>query len=356
MGDLLIIPSPRNAEGYVPLSRSRQGRLFKKHILNLGQLQYEGQTFNLDDSWYAKLKHNFNAGVADIVQVPLADAQNRHSEDPSRNLGEVVDVERDGQKVYAIIDARQDADKFGTTYLGSSAFLHMNYKDTATQERVGPALLHVCVTNRPYITGLEDYQEVIAATADETEDIIVRGGQETVAMTKEELLEQLKAEHGIDVEALEQQATAKADTAQLTSAIMDALKDTGAGVKLSDGQLEAGDVVGAIVELAGKNEALTEQVVKLTRKQAEREVDGYIGVGRLLPKSRTRAVEEILMGRGIEDFLAPEKEPYVKLNSQVGQAPPDGEQKQHENVDEEIVRLTQQHSAMFSKDHNGGQK
>jgi hypothetical protein len=351
MGDLLIIPSPRNAEGYVPLSRSRQGRLFKKHILNLGPLQYEGQTFNLDDNWYAKLKHNFNAGVADIVQVPLADAQNRHSEDPSRNLGEVVDVERDGKKVYAIIDARQDAEKFGTTYLGSSAFLHMNYKDTATQERVGPALLHVCVTNRPYITGLEDYQEVIAATADETEDIIVLG-QETVAMTKEELLEQLKAEHGIDVEALEQQASAKTDTAQLTTAIMEALKDTGAGVKLSDGQLEAGDVVGAIVELAGKNEVLTEQVTALTRKQAEREVDGYISAGRLLPKSRNRAIEEVLLGRGIEDFLAPEKEPYVKLGHQVGSAPPDGEQKQHQNVDEEIMRLTQQHTAIFSKDNH----
>lgn len=352
MGDLLIIPSPRNAEGYVPLTRSRQGRLFRKHILNLGQLKYEGQTFDLDDSWYAKLKHNFNAGVADIVQVPLADAQNRHSEDPSRNLGEVVDVERDGKKVYAIIDARQDAEKFGSTYLGSSAFLHMNYKDTATQERVGPALLHVCVTNRPYITGLEDYQEVIAATADETEDdIIVLGGQETGAMTKEELLEALKAEHGIDVAALEQQASAKADTAQLTSAIMDALKDTGAGVKLSDGQLEAGDVVGAIVELAGKNEALTEQVVALTRKQAEREVDGYISVGRLLPKSRNRAIEEVLMGRGIEDFLAPEKEPYVRLNNQVGSAPPDGEQKQQENVDEEIIRLAAEHSQLFSKDH-----
>jgi hypothetical protein len=227
----------------------------------------------------------------------------------------------------------------------------MNYKDTATQERVGPALLHVCVTNRPYITGLEDYQEVIAATADETEDdIIVLGGQETVAMTKEELLEQLKAEHGIDVEALTEQASAKADTAQLTSAIMDALKDTGAGVKLSDGQLEAGDVVGAIVELAGKNEVLTDQVATLTRKQAEREVDGYISVGRLLPKSRNRAIEEILLGRGVEDFLSPEKEPYVRLNDQHGQAPPDGEQKQQENVDEEIMRLTAQHSQMFSKD------
>jgi hypothetical protein len=348
MGDLCIIPSPRNAEGYVPLSRSRQGRLFKKHILNLGQLQYEGQVFDLDENWYSRLKHNFNTGVADIVQVPLADANNRHSEDPSRNLGEVVDVERDGNKVYAIIDARQDADKFGTTYLGSSAFLHMNYKDTSTQERVGPALLHVCVTNRPYITGLEDYQEVIEATADETEDIIVLG-QET-AVTKEELLEQLKAEHGIDVAALQAQAEAAPDTTQLTSAIMDALKDSGAGVKLSDGQLESGDVVGAIVELAGKNEVLTDQVATLTRKAAEGEVDGYIKVGRLLPKSRNRAIEEILLGRGVEDFLAPEKEPYVKLNNQVGQAPPDGEQKQHENVDEEIMRLTNQHQQLFSKD------
>jgi hypothetical protein len=289
--------------------------------------------------------------VADIVQVPLADAQNKHSEDPSRNLGEVVDIERDGKKVYAVIDARQDADKFGKTYLGSSAFLHMNYKDTATQQRVGPALLHVCVTNRPYITNLEDYQEVIEASADETGDVLVLGNEEeTVGLTKEELYEQLKTEHGIDVTALEEQAAAKADTAQLTSAIADALKGSGSGVKLTGEELEKGDVVAAIVELAGKNDALTEQVTTLTRKAAENEVDGYIKLGRLLPKSRNRAIEDVLRGEGIDDYLAPSDHPYVRLGQQVGQAPPDGETKHEQNVDEEIMRLTQEHNNLFSKD------
>lgn len=355
MGDMVIIPTPRNAEGYAELSRTRQGRLFKKHILNLGELKYEGQTFNLDDAWFNKLKDNFNSGVCDIVQVPLADAQNRHTEAPERNLGEVVDIVREGNKVYTMLDIRDSdaADKLGKTMLGASAFLHMNYKDTATQKRVGPALLHHCVTNRPYCTGLDDYQEVIAASADGTGDVLVLAEEESAVPTKEELLEQLKAEHGIDVEAALAAASAKQDTAALTAAIMDALKDK--GVQLTGGEtgdVSPTDVVGAIVELAGKNDALTLTVSKLERKNAENEVDGFISVGRLLPKARNRAVEMVLSGEGLEDFLSPVNEPYVKLNNETkGVDPADGETKHVEDLDAEIARLSQENPAIFTKNN-----
>ena len=80
-----------------------------------------------------------------------------------------MDIQREGDKVYTLLDIRDPAaaEKMGKTLLGASAFLHMDYTDTRTNKKVGPTLLHTCVTNRPYVTDLDDYEEVVAATADD---------------------------------------------------------------------------------------------------------------------------------------------------------------------------------------------
>lgn len=352
--DLIIIPAPRDSEGYAYLTRSRMGKLYRKHILNLGELKYEGRTYDLDDSWYARLKDNFNSGVCDIVQVPLANDANAHSEDPARNLGEVIDIQREGNKVYAVIDARKNADDFGKTLLGASAFLHMNYKNTTSQQRVGPALLHVAVTNRPYITKLEPYQEIIAASADGTGDVLVLASEEESAkMTREEMLAQLRDEHGIDVEALQAQAAQKTDAAQLTAAITEALKGTGTVALAGAEGLDADTLTGAIVELAGTARAQGEEIGKLRRQQAETEVDGYITAGRVLPKQRPAFVELALSNRDMLDQLLP-GEPVVRLNHQDGAPTPDGEHSQERDIDGEVARLAAEHKELFEKSGHPG--
>src|SRR5437773_629317 len=161
MGDeCYIIPSPAGSGTYTPvdevpaaLARQRkvQGKLFEKHILNYGPLIHPktGGTITIDDAFVRSMQDNFAKGVCDIVQVPLANDQNEHVEGPAANLGEVVGIKSRDNKVYALLDARQDADKFGKTYLGSSAFLSTNYTDSSTGKKAGPTLLHVAVTNRP---------------------------------------------------------------------------------------------------------------------------------------------------------------------------------------------------------------
>lgn len=355
MNDLAIIPAPSGFGAYEEVALGAvpkaTGRVFRKHILNLGPLHYKGQTFNLDENWYAKLKDNFNSGVS-MVQVPLADEQNKHTEDPLRNTGEVVGLERQGGKVYTLVDVR-DPDvaqriKDGRI-MGASAFLHMNYTDTRTEQKVGPALLHHCLTNRPYVTNLDPYEEVVAATADmewESPEAIVLAQPEG-SMTKEELLAALRDEHGIDVEALQ-----SGQSATLSAQIVEALQASGV-VQLSGAAegLTAGDVVGAIVELSGKVGNLETSNTALRTKDATRDVDALIDSGRLLPKSRDRAIEMVLSGdrEGLEDFLAPVNEPYVKLGSQQGVTVPDGEHKQSENVDSEIMRLTQEHAELMKR-------
>jgi hypothetical protein len=373
MGDDLryIVPAP-GGDTYQPvtdvpvaLARSRrvQGKLYEKHILNMGDLIHPktGEKIRIDSSFVSQMQDNFAKGVCDIVQVPLANDRNEHVEGPAANLGEVVGIRSRDNKVYALIDARQDAEKFGKTYLGASAYLSTDYTDSSTGKKAGPTLLHVAVTNRPYVTGLDDYKEVLAASADNPGEVVVltAAPEETVPLTKEELLAQLKEQHGIDVTALQASAAAVVpapDMTALTTAVAQALKDSGA-IQLSadPGQVSLSDVTAAVVELAADNKSLHSTVDELKLAAAETEVDGYISTGRLLPKTREVGIEMALSNRaGLDAILAPADRPYVQLSVQTGIGGPDGEQKHEQDIDAEVAKLTAEHSQFFTP--NGTRK
>jgi hypothetical protein len=347
--DLVIIPASASSEPYVELgSKGTSGAVFRKHVLTLGDLHYKGKTYKLDDGFYSTLKKNFDDGVS-MCQVPVANEKNEHTEDPLRNAGEVVGLEREGNKVYTIVDVRNPDVAKGIrnkTIMGASAMLSLDYKDSRTDQRVGPALLHHCITNRPHVLDLDPYEEVIAATAADLDDTdsespIVLATEEPVP-TKDELIAALKADHGIDVAALQADSAAKADTEAKLSAAEAQLAQAGSVVGLTGEGLETSDVVGAIVELASKNEGLAADVAKLTKKDAERTVQGYIDSGHLLAKSKERAVQMFLSeGQdGLADFLAPEDAPYIKMDAQSGiTGEGDGEAKHNFDIDAEIARL-----------------
>jgi hypothetical protein len=377
MGDTFIVPAPAETEGFTSLSRTAQGKVFRKHILNLGTLIHPqtGERMNLDEAWYGKLKANFDAKVCPIVQVPLADDQNKHSEAPDRNLGEVLDIERDGKKIYAVMDIRDEdaAKKVGKTLLGSSAFLHMNYTDTRTGKKVGPTLLHNCVTNRPYVTDLDEYEPVLAASdviedeaeilefaapsdsgpsADKTGDKAHKDEEPPVPMTKEELLAELKASHGIDVEALIALAAKpepKQDSTELANVLVQALTDSGV-VKLSndDGAVDNATLVGSVLELAAGFKQQGEEIGALKLSAAESEVDGYIDAGRAFPKSRATLVRLAMEDRdAMESLLAPEGKPLVPLSDPKGVPGDAGQVKQDMDIDAEMAKLSAEHPEFF---------
>lgn len=368
--DLVIVPS--DGDGYVELARTKTGRLFRKHILNLGELRHPttGKKIAIDDKFAKQLQDNFKAGYCDIVQVPLADADNKHSEAPERNIGEVVDIEVKDKKVYAVLDVRDDshADKLGKTYLGASAMMHLDYTDTKTGKKVGPTLLHSCVTNRPYVTGLENYEEIVAATdkseraavllttdvveveapeATEVKETATMGDEDKTApeapkLTLEDLLGMLKSEHNIDVAGLQAKAAEGDSAAQLSKTLVDALSAAGV-VKLaneggSNENVSDETVVSAVAELAQNNVALTDRVNKLERQDAEHAVDALINEGRVLPAQKNAFVELKLSNGSMFDSLVP-AEPIVKLNNEQGITPPD-DAAHTKNVDEEIARLS----------------
>ncbi len=373
MNDLVIIPSKDSTaydelgEAKVELSRRSTGTLFRKHILTKGDLIHPatGKRIKIDDAFVNQLKRNFDEKICPIVQVPVANDNNAHVEDPDRNVGEVIDVEVNGDKVYAVIDARRNADKFkDRTYIGASAMLSLDYTDTSTGSKVGPTLCHVAVTNRPYITNLEDYEEIVKASADNSEEAVlltepteeeVDPGsveepelKEQTNMTKEELIAALKAEHGIDVDALQAEAAKPAEvdpTAELSNKLVAALTDAGV-VKLSSDDTAANveQVVGAVVELAKDNVELSNRLETLEKKSSESEatyeVEAKVRDGFIDPAKKDVMVKLYLSNKDLYTELLP-AEPNVELSVERGTSTEANENKVELDVDAEIARLSQ---------------
>lgn len=363
MGDELVIV-PSDGDGYVSLAKHKTGKLFRKHLLTKGPLRHPatGQVIDIDDDFVTKLKKNFDDGVCPIVQVPLANAKNEHSEEPDRNIGEVVDVEINGDKVYAVLDIRdpEHAARMGKTYLGASAMLSLDYENTKTGEKVGPTLLHSCVTNRPYVTDLDDYEEIVAATTDRSDEAAVllsdtkvlekpakepempEEDKTTVAEpTLEELLATLKDKHSIDVKALQDASAETKRQTELSHTIVDALTKAGV-VKLTntdeDKTISSETITTAVQELATTNVTLTNRLTTLERRDAEHAVDTLIGEGKILPAKREVMVTLKLSNAELFDQLVPET-PIVKLTNEQGVNEPKADAHKVD-IDSEVERLS----------------
>lgn len=374
MNELVIIPS-KDSHAYgeldansVELSRKSYGSLFRKHILTKGELIHPatGAKIKIDDAFVSRLKYNFDNKVCPIVQVPLANDSNQHVENPDRNVGEVIDIEVKDDKVYAIIDARDPSavEKFkNRTYIGASAMLSLDYTDTSTGKKSGPTLCHVAVTNRPYITNLEDYEEIIKASADNSDEAVLltepnaeetdnslTGSseepkvEERKIMTKDELIAALKAEHGIDVAALEEASKAhNPDVTELSHKLVTALTDAGV-VKLSNDDATANveQVVGAVVELAKDNVELSNRVEKLELSNREivatAEIDAKIREGFITPGKKDAMVKLYLSNEDLYKELLP-AEPIVELSAERGTSTEANEEKVELDVNAEAERL-----------------
>lgn len=384
--DCIIAPSPfadwTATDSEVELSRKVQGKVYRKHILTKGTLFHPvtGSPIQIDDSFVNRMKQNFTDNVCDIVQVPLANDQNSHVENPAANLGEVVGIEDDktSGKVYALVDARKHAEDFGKTLLGASAFFHLNYKNSKTNTRVGPTLLHVAVTNRPYVTGLDPYEPVVAASAEDLgEPVLVQMSgdrqEDPVPRPVADVIAELNTDHKIDVTALQAQLSAsetaltKAKAAtkvaedkasdletklsavdSLAERVTAALAGSEEGTKLSKvDEVTDEAVVKAVSELAARNVALSSaqdaavtRITALERKNAEIEVDQMINDGRILPAKREVHLTMALTNREMFDQIVPD-EPIVKMSVEKGVAPKGEEHDKHEiDIEAEIARLT----------------
>lgn len=325
--------APNADEGFIPLSRTKSGRLVRKQILKTGKLNYpgvKGGSVDLTGEMFDHIVENFDSKVCDIVQFPVADNNNAHSEDPLRNAGEVVKLQHEGDSLYAYIDVRKVEAQKGIiddkTIIGASAMLALDYTDTRTGKKAGPTLLHVAATNRPHVLELDDY-EVIAASVDSNGEAVLLTApndstpKETADMpdTLEDIFTVLKTDHGIDVPALQAQIEANVGVAELSAKLSDALEANGL-IKLSNGETaKAEDLVLAVGQLVEDKTELSNRVeaLELSGKQAaaEAEVDKLIADGFVPEAQRAALVKLSIADHDTFAELVPEK-PIIKLSGE----------------------------------------
>lgn len=325
-----------------------QGKLFAKHILKWGPFvnpNNKSENIVIDQAFADKMIQNFRDGVGDIVQVPIVNDKNQHTEDPTRNVGEVVDLFTKDDGIWAVVDARKHIEDFGKTLIGASAMFSRDYSDTITNTPKGPTLLHLAVTNRPYITNLKGFEEIPLSNVDTNDDsmVLMTAPDETSTdgkkpMTKDELLAALKEQFGVDVATLESQVAdlqTSLSAAQVElSAKNEEIVSLSAGsqdddrdatiVALSAQADEAQKAAEALaaeletakastesltVELSSAQTALTEAQEKLAvaaTESATTEVDSLIKDGRILPKQRDVMIRLARDDRETFDSLLPE--------------------------------------------------
>lgn len=327
--DRVILSSEHADPEFAELSRSDlkySGKLFRKQIFRWGEFGHPAKPdfkIKVDRTFYDTLKRNFENRVCPIVQVPLVDDQNRHTEAPDRNTGEVIDLGADDDGIYAVIDVRRHAEEVGNTILGASAKLALNYIDRRTETQVGPTLLHVAMTNRPFLTNLSAYESISLSDNDTTNDENVvlltdsvptdttNRSKENSAMDKTEAIAAL-SEYGIDVEA-GQQALA---TLNGYIALSDVL---GEGVEANPDTISTTivDLTNSLKERDDKLEVLEEELRVIKLSAAEEKVDTLIEQGRIRPVTKDKMIElQLSDPETFELFLLPAEEAEVEMSEQ----------------------------------------
>ena len=330
-----VVLSDQDTNDFVECSSKHvktQGKLFKKQILRFGSFSHPKNPdyrIKVDQEMFQSLKKNFDNGVCPIVQFPEVDALNRHVENPSNNLGQVVDIDADEEGINAYIDVRKHSEDIGKTILGASANLALAYIDKRTGKNAGPTLLHVAATNRPYLVDLNDFETVSASDADTNEEVVLLLSdsgyntnhiisEEEKNMTKDELIAAL-SEHGIDVVA-GQQALADVqgyvslsnvlgdDVVATPETLSNAMVELSNSIKDRDAQIE---------ERETRIQDLTAQIQEASLSSSEAEVDGLIEKGRILPAWRDTMIQLSMSDREkFDTFVLPEELAKFELSEQ----------------------------------------
>ena len=149
------------------------GMTFRKKILPLGSINYEGRKLTFDESYLGDLVKSFTEQAYDAPPFQLADASNAHNMDPERTRGHLIGLSReeaadtDGPGLYATIRMHsRKAAKLVTRYpLGVSAQIREGLVK-ADGRQYPRAIRHVLGTMDPRVSKLGTWRAVSLSTDD----------------------------------------------------------------------------------------------------------------------------------------------------------------------------------------------
>lgn len=143
---------------------------YRKELLRVGELHYQGGTFNITPEYLDAIVASFDAGAIKRVPFQLADADNRHTQDPLRRFGTVVGLRRTPTGLDGVIELNDAAAQLvdeDPEALGVSVLVHHD-RTTGEGQRFDAVLAHVLGTTDPVVTSLAPWAEEELAAANTT--------------------------------------------------------------------------------------------------------------------------------------------------------------------------------------------
>ncbi len=137
---------------------------FRKKLLPLGSISYQGRTLNFTRAYLQGLVNAWQDQAYDAIPVQFADASNAHTLDPERTRGRVTSMELadDGLYVTAELSERGQQVLSEHPYIGVSARIVEQY--ARSDGKFYPAAVqHVLATTDPRIPALGSWQPVSLA-------------------------------------------------------------------------------------------------------------------------------------------------------------------------------------------------
>ena len=170
-----IILTPMEFSGTVQLER----RLFRKRVLPVDTIQYEGREIEFTPDYLQKMVQSFNDGAFDNVPLQFAADDNKHTNKIEQYRGDVVAMALEDDGLYVTVAATPNGAQWlkENPKVGISARIVNDY-DRADGKHFDAAMQHALVTHDPRIPGLGPWSEVNSFSNSNDSDIIDLTGSE----------------------------------------------------------------------------------------------------------------------------------------------------------------------------------
>jgi hypothetical protein len=171
--EVVALHSPQDCQAGQVVSLAKLGKVWRKQILPLGSINYEGRQIRFDSEYHKQLVRNFRAGAYPQVPFQLADKDNAHTNDPERTRGELVDLRAEESGLYGYFKVTKPELLLNNQNLGVSCRIVENYARESDGKFFGHSLQHVLGTLDPRVTGMRPWEsvELASAVASETVDL-----------------------------------------------------------------------------------------------------------------------------------------------------------------------------------------
>ncbi len=145
-------------------------RRFRKQLIRLGDLHYQGGTFPITEEYLDSVVKAFDARAVPAVPFQLADHGNRHTEDPERRRGTVVGLHRTPDGLDGVLELSDAGAAMVDEYPDLGVSVLVKHNRTTGEGLEFPAVLcHVLGTTDPVLTQLGPWCPELAASNDTTD-------------------------------------------------------------------------------------------------------------------------------------------------------------------------------------------